>query len=72
MKNAKVILTRAETEALISVLCVLELGEPTSKDKLAKAYPNMPVLARSRVNANLCDKIWSAWADTHPEEGPFK
>lgn len=40
--------------------------------KLKEVHGSLPVTARSRTVLNLNAKIWEAWAETHPEEGPFK
>lgn len=76
MKSRNVQFSRAEAEALLSLIQYVGVssinGNDHEKEALNKVYASLPIFARRRVANALNDKIWSAWADTHPEEGPFK
>lgn len=69
-------LTRGETEALLCLLYHAGVSssfpDPDEKARMREVYANLPIAARSRIVSGLNEKIWNAWADTHPEEGPFK
>lgn len=76
MKSRVVQFTRAETEALLALIhhagVTSVIGCESERVALNKVYAELPFAARRRTANTLNDKIWSAWADTHPEEGPFK
>lgn len=59
-KSKPLQLTRGETELLL---------------QLVDAAPHISSMSKARLSAilpELTRKAWSAWADTHPEDGPFK
>jgi hypothetical protein len=53
-------LTRAESELLIKVL------------DAARQNSDPKIKAGAATLENLNRKAWSAYADTHPEDGPYK
>lgn len=69
--------TRGEAEALM--LLIHHVGvtsvwtiQDSEKEAIKTVYSDLPIAARDRIVKSLNAKIWGAWADTHPEEGPFK
>lgn len=82
MKNTKNMsqmmrFTRGETEALMALIHhagVSSVWGPAEQEKeaLRTVYAALPIAARRKIANSLNHKIWGAWADTHPEEGPFK
>lgn len=77
IKSKAVQFTRAEAEALMNMMqhCGItscDAVRPYEVAALKNVHESLPIAARTRIVLSLNDKIWSAWADTHPEEGPFK
>lgn len=78
MKSRAVHFTRAEAEALLNLMHFSGFtGVQSSMSKedakaVDEVHNSLPIAARKRTAAMLNDKIWNIWADTHPEEGPFK
>ncbi len=75
-KSRSIQFTRAETEALLALIQHVGVssivGNDYEKEALNDVYSSLPIAARRRTANSLNTKIWEAWADTHPEEGPFK
>lgn len=78
-KSKPVQFTRAEAEALMnlmalsSVQCVHESQlDITDRVNIKAVHESLPIAARVRTVLSLNAKIWEVWAETHPEEGPFK
>lgn len=59
-KSRPVQFTRSETELLLGLIQSAEESSEFSKQRLAAILPR------------LKEKAWSAYADTHPEDGPHK
>lgn len=58
-------LSRGATELLLSLI-----GEmPNPNDP--RAMKGLGIRQRNRIE-EVHHAVWNAWADTHPEEGPFK
>lgn len=76
MKSRSVQFSRAETEALLALIHHVGVssvaGCESERAAVNEVYCALPIAARRRTANTLNDKIWSVWADTHPEEGPFK
>lgn len=79
IKSKPVQFTRAEAEALMNLMhhsgvqatFIGNLGDK-EKEAIRTVHSDLPIAARNRTVLALNTKIWEAWADTHPEEGPFK
>ena len=75
-KSRAVQFSRAETEALLLLIQHVGVSAPFNNDREKEAvntvYYGLPIVARRRTANSLNEMIWSLWADTHPEEGPFK
>ncbi|QPI17983.1 hypothetical protein POP12_191 [Pectobacterium phage POP12] len=68
-------LSKGETDVLLTLLQTIPYlpGAPEfKKEERKEMFPNIPFAARDRIISSLHQKIWKAWADMHPEEGPFK
>lgn len=59
-------LSRGATEELLTILANI-LPNPNNPAEMA----GLGVRRRNRV-IELHNFVWDVWADTHPEEGPFK
>lgn len=67
IKSRPVTFTRGEAEA---ILCLCQ--HISDKATAASILDSIPSPARTYIIKNLTEKAWHIWADTHPEEGPFK